>query len=397
MEMEKEKKASLWVDKYHPMNIESVIGNGDISKNLLHWLKTWKEQKKKAVILSGPPGIGKKSIAVLCAKKVEYDVVYELNAHNCNNRTISNEKRIIIISETDLVTPDIIKTTQIPIICICNDRYATKIKAIGNHCYDLKMKRPMKSQIASHIIAIAKKEKLSISQKQIEMLIDDAGNDVRQVINALQLQCNYGSGKDKLLRLTPFEVCHQILSGKGTVDDRYNAFFTDSFLVPLLIQENYTNSERNSMDEISAASDAISDLDIAGQYYDLLPVQAMFSVRIKTRSDFPIFPQWLGKNSTTTKIQNKTRDIINRSSIQRSSFCAMRIDYFSYLHSFLLYPLLTLGTKGIRQVIVRLDEMGLNRDDLIDTLHEMQLDNTVQKLDSKVKSALTKQYNCRKK
>jgi hypothetical protein len=33
----------------------------------------------------------------------------------------------------------VIKTSRIPIICICNDRQSTKIRSLANHCYDLRV------------------------------------------------------------------------------------------------------------------------------------------------------------------------------------------------------------------------------------------------------------------
>lgn len=35
----------------------------------------------------------------------------------------------------------VIKTSRIPIICICNDRQSTKIRSLVNHCYDLRVSR----------------------------------------------------------------------------------------------------------------------------------------------------------------------------------------------------------------------------------------------------------------
>ena len=36
----------------------------------------------------------------------------------------------------------IIKTTQTPIICICNDRDSPKVKTLASSCYDLVFQRP---------------------------------------------------------------------------------------------------------------------------------------------------------------------------------------------------------------------------------------------------------------
>ncbi len=58
------------------------------------------------------------------------------------------DKSVIIMDEVDGVSGSdrggkatliqLIKTTRVPIICICNDRQSQKVKSLANHCYDLK-------------------------------------------------------------------------------------------------------------------------------------------------------------------------------------------------------------------------------------------------------------------
>lgn len=131
------------------------------------------------------------------------------------------------------------------------------------------------------------------------------GNDIRQVINALQMwqyanphtatsnsvisyiNMKEGLGrieKDKILRQTPFEACLSILAGPGhlgslpsgsaasttvntSIDDRYQSFFIgksslkrfivspvmptthalDYSLLPLMIQQNYIDSAKSGI------------------------------------------------------------------------------------------------------------------------------------------------------
>lgn len=40
-----------------------------------------------------------------------------------------------------------IKSTKVPIICICNDRVLPKIRSLANYCYDLRFPRPKVEQI----------------------------------------------------------------------------------------------------------------------------------------------------------------------------------------------------------------------------------------------------------
>ena len=83
-----------------------------------------------------------------------------------------------------------------------------------------------------------------------------------------------------------------------SLDDRYNAFFIDYSLVPLLVQQNYIDRARSGifnskqpemmrlstedkMDRLAKAADAVSDMELAGarlmgadQHWELLPTQA---------------------------------------------------------------------------------------------------------------------------
>ena len=35
----------------------------------------------------------------------------------------------------------LIKSSKIPVICMCNDRNAQKIRSLANHCFDLRFQR----------------------------------------------------------------------------------------------------------------------------------------------------------------------------------------------------------------------------------------------------------------
>eukprot|EP00879_Flechtneria_rotunda_P033739 GHRR01037467.1.p1 GENE.GHRR01037467.1~~GHRR01037467.1.p1 ORF type:complete len:104 (-),score=32.00 GHRR01037467.1:468-779(-) len=82
---------TLWVDKYKPQSCSELVGNNTLVAILKQWLFQWeavhlhgataeqargggqgkpKDMTKKAVLLSGPPGIGKTSSAHIIAKWV---------------------------------------------------------------------------------------------------------------------------------------------------------------------------------------------------------------------------------------------------------------------------------------------------------------------------------------
>jgi len=58
--------------------------------------------------------------------------------------------KLIILLDSMCVFQELIKlikTSRIPIICICNDRQHTKIRSLANYCYDLRFQRPKVDQI----------------------------------------------------------------------------------------------------------------------------------------------------------------------------------------------------------------------------------------------------------
>lgn len=390
-------KYDLWVDKYRPSNPQDLVGHGDLVRRLSEWLRTWegvhitkrlpkpafsKENPgAKAVLISGPPGIGKTTVATIIARQFNYEVL-ELNASDTRNKRELDEKlveavsshaissafggnssssgaaaaggdlklqrRLVIMDEVDGMGGSdrggmaelikIIKISRVPIICICNDRQSPKIKSLANHCFDLRVRRPMKAQIADRLVAIAAQEGLTVDKNAAEILVEQAGNDIRAALNALQMWAQASmstSGaatdnnhlgytelkaglsrieKDKVLRLSPFDAALGLMAGeRAPWDERYNAFFVDYSLIPLLVQENYVDAAKNGvyrnpqlddgakMEALARAADAASDMDLVGtsirgadQHWELLPTQAVFCMRVGQEitgfQAFPSFP-----------------------------------------------------------------------------------------------------------
>ena len=229
----------LWTAKHAPQTMEEIIGNGTVVKKLVQWLSDWdsvilkgnsKEMdtssykggrtienvNARAVLISGPPGIGKTSTVRLIAKLNNYKT-FELNASDQRNKGIvnqkvgflmnnftlssceeSNSKNLIIMDEIDGMAGnedrggisaliDIIKKTKIPIICICNDHQSQKLKSLIKSCYDLKFSKPDKRQISKRLIEICKMENFDVESNAVEYLCESVGNDIRQCLNFLEL------------------------------------------------------------------------------------------------------------------------------------------------------------------------------------------------------------------
>jgi hypothetical protein len=118
-------------------------------------------------------------------------------------------------------------------------------------------------------------------------------------------------------------------------------------LVPLLIQQNYIDSSKNGifrnpalddsikMEILSAAADAVSDIDMIGskirgqdQHWELLPAQAAFSVKVGCHiqgfQPFPSFPAWLGKYSATSRKYRLTKEIVHHTALSIGQVCSSK-------------------------------------------------------------------------
>jgi replication factor C subunit 1 len=99
---------SLWVDKYRPNKLADLLGNGDKRLQLRTWLARWGSPSAssggkqggqggkadtihKAVLMHGPPGIGKSSSARVVIESCGYTMV-ELNASDVRNKAGLQEK-----------------------------------------------------------------------------------------------------------------------------------------------------------------------------------------------------------------------------------------------------------------------------------------------------------------
>ena len=84
-----------WTEKYRPQTLDGVVGNPQAVNDLRTWAVQWNRgtPKYKAVVLMGPPGIGKTTSAEALARDMGWGIV-EMNASD--QRTGAEIERIAI-------------------------------------------------------------------------------------------------------------------------------------------------------------------------------------------------------------------------------------------------------------------------------------------------------------
>ena len=79
----------MWSEKYRPQIISDMVGNEEARAAITEWFVKWKKGTKP-LLLVGPPGIGKTTIAYLVAKQFGYDMI-GLNASDVRSKSRINE------------------------------------------------------------------------------------------------------------------------------------------------------------------------------------------------------------------------------------------------------------------------------------------------------------------
>mmetsp|Transcript_2489 Transcript_2489/g.5441 ORF Transcript_2489/g.5441 Transcript_2489/m.5441 type:complete len:895 (-) Transcript_2489:132-2816(-) len=331
-----------------------------------------------------------------------------------------------------------IKKTRNPIMCICNDAHSTKVRSLAFSCYDLKFTRPPKNQVAQRCLAIAQAEGLQVEVNALEALAESCGGDMRLVLNQLQMMARSPEyqqlgvkymdmkervsslSKDAEVMMTPFDACKKLLtSSEGarmSLMDRLELFFVDHSLMGLLTHENYLKSvERTPVNQQLLERCAFSaDLMVMGdvmnqrirgdQEWGLLPAVGLASCVYPAQVTngfltFPSFPAYLGKYSTMSKTRRLCKELTThvKQTSAASSRSLMRSGFTDLLYSKLVAPLQSGAPDAVSRTAGLLDAYGLQKDHLLEHLTELRghlgQEDGFKQVDSKVKAALTREFN----
>lgn len=498
-------ETELWTSKYRPKQIKDLCGNNAGVQKLVRWLENWDDNYKldfkkdnadksgtfRAVLISGPPGVGKTSAAHLVGESLGYNIV-EFNASDTRSKKsldadvrdlLDNQslggyflsgnnsqgkgkevdhkapsmakKQLIIMDEVDGMAGGdrggvaqmiaFIKKTQVPIICICNDRQSPKVRSLVNSCFDMRFQRPQVNQVRSRLLSILHREGRQIPANVLDKLVSGSQSDIRQVLNMLSTwsltkqTMDYDEGtalskaSEKYVALNPFQIAEQLLVNSNyralSFADKFDTYFNDYQLAPLMIQENYVRmnpaesggspDSLETMELMSKAADSLSDADLvdsmihgSAQHWSLMNTHAAFScvrpaffvhgnMRPGSGGNYgPMmqFPSYLGQYSKSAKYSRLVKEVQIRMRLKISGDKnEVRQNYIPALFPALTRPLIGEGVDAVPGLIEFMDEYYLSKEDW-DTILELGIGRNdakavLDKIPTQVKTAFTRKYN----
>ncbi len=200
----------VWTEKYRPKDFNEILGQEDIVKRVQAFVK---KKNLPNLLFSGPPGVGKTTLALVIARKLYgenwRENLLELNASDERGIDIIRVKvkdfartkalsdvlfKLVYLDESDALTKEAQQalrrvmedfTRTCRFILSCN--YSSKIiEPIQSRTVFFRFKPLKKEKIFTLIDKISKSEGLTVTKDGKEALYDASEGDCRKLENIMQ-------------------------------------------------------------------------------------------------------------------------------------------------------------------------------------------------------------------
>jgi len=291
----------MWSEKYRPQSIIDLVGNEEARTLFVEWFGKWKKGTKP-LLLIGPPGIGKTTLANLAAKQFGYDMI-SLNASDFRSKNRIQEilnpvlgntsllgRPMIFVDEVDGIYGradyggtealiKILKEPTVPIILAANSDISTKMKSIKKVVKIIKL-RPLPPRLVQlYLKKILKIEDAKLSPGSLIKIISESRGDLRSMINSTQaLVTGFEPATEKSFESLDIESAVNAFFKSNSIDEarsvlyslridpreKINAFYSS------VITSNISKNEMDKMLQIISEADLLYGRIMKTQQWRLL-------------------------------------------------------------------------------------------------------------------------------
>lgn len=203
-----------WVEKYRPKSFSEIKGQDMALAKIKAYIEQFNLNKlmkknSKAIILHGPPGIGKTTIAHVIANEMKAEI-FELNASDLRNKnklneilkpaieqkSLISENKIILVDEADGISAvdrgglseliALIAISNFPMIITANDVWKRKLAPLRQKSELVQLKEIDYKAIKGVLFDVLRKENLFINDNIVTSIAIKAKGDLRAALNDLQ-------------------------------------------------------------------------------------------------------------------------------------------------------------------------------------------------------------------
>ena len=281
----------LWTEKYRPRELSNYYGTHPSLLESRKWINEWRKgfPSKRALMLSGPPGCGKTSLAYSLAG-CSGRVLIETNASDSRSKNAIEERigttintvknALVLVDEVDGMSSGdsggvielarLISITSVPIICCCNDSSLQKLEPVMKVCAELRMPRIPKQTCLEILKNVFAEEKKKAEGNSLELLYDVTNGDVRNMLLHAQNMVDihgslkpvhvYSMGTTRMDSSKSISQCAEdIMQKKGTLDERMGFHYDYPYLKDI-VAENYPKG-KVGLNECSYAASTMAQAD----------------------------------------------------------------------------------------------------------------------------------------